>query len=44
MRFEWDERKRLANLEKHGLDFIDAVAVFEAAHIVVPSVYGGQEK
>jgi uncharacterized DUF497 family protein len=21
MRFEWDERKRLANLAKHGLDF-----------------------
>jgi uncharacterized DUF497 family protein len=21
MRFEWDERKRLSNLLKHGLDF-----------------------
>jgi uncharacterized DUF497 family protein len=23
--FEWDERKRLANLTKHGIDFRDAV-------------------
>jgi len=31
MRYEWDERKRAANLEKHGLDFVDANLVFEAA-------------
>ena len=31
MRYEWDERKRAANLEKHGLDFVDADLVFEAA-------------
>ena len=24
MRYEWDERKRRANLAKHGLDFADA--------------------
>ena len=24
MQFEWDEEKRQANLEKHGLDFLDA--------------------
>ena len=29
--FEWDESKRAANLEKHGLDFIDVVGVFEDA-------------
>lgn len=23
MVFEWDEAKRLSNLEKHGLDFVD---------------------
>jgi uncharacterized DUF497 family protein len=28
MRFEWDERKRLSNLRKHGLDFRDAPSVF----------------
>jgi uncharacterized protein len=44
MRFEWDERKRLANLEKHGLDFFDAIGVFEAAHVVVPSTHAGEEE
>jgi hypothetical protein len=24
MKFEWDEAKRLANIEKHGVDFLDA--------------------
>ena len=28
-RFEWDEKKRLLNLEKHGIDFVDAVDIFE---------------
>ncbi|MGB7510523.1 MAG: BrnT family toxin [Pelodictyon phaeoclathratiforme] len=27
--FEWDEEKRLVNLEKHGLDFIDAQLLFD---------------
>lgn len=27
--YEWDERKRLANIEKHGLDFVDAHLVYE---------------
>ena len=26
--FEWDENKRLANVAKHGIDFVDAVDVF----------------
>jgi len=29
MNFEWDENKRLSNLEKHGIDFADAITVFE---------------
>ena len=28
MEFEWDERKRAANLEKHGLDFLDARTIW----------------
>jgi uncharacterized DUF497 family protein len=28
MRFGWDERKRLSNAEKHGLDFLDPALVF----------------
>lgn len=35
MRFEWDEGKRLANLEKHGLDFEDAWKVFESDYLEV---------
>ena len=27
--FEWDENKRLLNLEKHELDFMDAERVFK---------------
>ena len=27
--FEWDENKRSINLQKHGIDFIDAVLVFD---------------
>jgi uncharacterized DUF497 family protein len=29
MAFEWDEAKRLANIEKHGVDFIVAAFIFE---------------
>jgi uncharacterized DUF497 family protein len=29
MEFTWSETKRAANLKAHGLDFIDAVRVFE---------------
>lgn len=27
-RFEWDEAKRLSNIEKHGIDFVDVTATF----------------
>lgn len=26
--FEWDENKKEINLEKHGVDFIDAIEIF----------------
>ena len=29
IQFEWDENKRLINIEKHKLDFIDAKEVFK---------------
>jgi len=29
MRFTWDEVKRKRNLKDHGLDFVDAGAVFD---------------
>ena len=28
MEFEWDEGKRLANIQKHGIDFAEAVEMF----------------
>lgn len=31
MQFEWDEAKRLSNLEKHDIDFLRATQVF---HVV----------
>ena len=29
--FEWDEEKRLQNIETHGVDFLDAALIFENA-------------
>jgi len=31
MEFTWSERKRAINLKEHGLDFVDAQSMFEAA-------------
>lgn len=31
--FEWDERKARDNISKHGIDFIDACAVFEGIYV-----------
>lgn len=30
MNYEWDEAKRLANIAKHGLDFVDAPLVYDS--------------
>lgn len=35
MTFEWDEAKRHSNLQKHGIDFVDAVRVFDKDFILV---------
>ena len=29
MEFEWDEAKRLSNIEKHGIDFFRARSIFD---------------
>jgi uncharacterized DUF497 family protein len=29
VKFEWDERNRLSNIEKHGVDFVSAVEIFD---------------
>lgn len=35
MKFEWDEAKRLANVAKHGFDFVDVVLVFEGDIVTI---------
>ena len=44
MRYEWDARKRASNLEKHGLDFVDAWAVHEALHKVTLEVTRARDR
>ncbi len=40
MKIVWDERKRLANLDKHGLDFSDLTVDFFLAVVVRPAKLG----
>ena len=35
MAYEWDEAKRLTNLHKHGINFIDVPAVFDSNIVTV---------
>ncbi len=35
MRFEWDEAKRRINLRRHGIDFVDALEVFDGVTLTV---------
>ena len=44
MEFEWDEDKRQSNLEKHGVDFVDAVLILAEAPLILEDTrrdYGG---
>lgn len=42
--YEWDESKRIANIEKHGLDFVNADRVFESEFkVTLRSGKGGTE-
>ena len=34
MGFEWDHNKATSNLKKHGIDFADAVTVFDDSNAV----------
>ncbi len=38
MKFEWDEEKRLANIAKHGIDFIDVCRLFDAPFLIAPDI------
>lgn len=34
-RFVWDEDKRLTNLRRHALDFVDAITIFDGEIVTV---------
>ena len=38
MQFEWDEGKNLANIRKHGIDFKDAIDVFNHPMLAAPDL------
>ncbi|RFB89489.1 hypothetical protein B5K11_20595 [Rhizobium leguminosarum bv. trifolii] len=40
MEIVWDEPKRIANIEKHGLDFADLTFEFFLTSVVVPAKDG----
>jgi len=45
MIFEWDDEKRLANIEKHGIDFTDAPNLFTGPFLTLEDArhdYGEQ--
>lgn len=35
MNFEWDEEKRLSNIEKHGFDFVGIEVVFDGETVTI---------
>ncbi len=43
MLFEWDENKNKSNLDKHGIDFVDASKVFLQRSYVFKSDYSGND-
>jgi uncharacterized DUF497 family protein len=46
MTFEWDERKRIKNLAKHGIDFVDVPEAFEDRSAITyrSAVSSGEER
>ena len=44
MKFEWDEEKRQANLEKHDVDFRDVASVFQNPHLTYSSLTAGEKR
>jgi uncharacterized DUF497 family protein len=35
MKFEWNKSKRISNLRKHGIDFVDLPPVFDGSILTV---------
>lgn len=42
--YVWDENKRIANLDKHGIDFEDAVLALEEPHVEFLSERSGETR
>lgn len=37
LEFAWDENKRIATIEKHGIDFAQVIEIFESDHLIIPA-------
>jgi uncharacterized protein len=37
MDFEYDPEKNASNLERHGIDFVEAQDLWDVAHVVIPA-------
>jgi len=46
MRFDWDEEKNKSNIKKHGIDFTDAVDIFNHPMLTAVDGHGdyGEER
>lgn len=42
--FEWHEDKNALNRAKHGIDFDDAIAIFDGPLLIRPSSRGDEER
>ncbi len=42
--FEWDENKRLINIEKHGIDFLRAAKILSMPHLEKTSEQNGESR
>ncbi len=42
--FDWDENKRRANIEKHGIDFFDAIKIFWGNILQKQSLKTGEDR
>lgn len=45
MEFEWDSRKAISNLRKHGVDFADAAMVlYDEFAVTIPEEHRGEQR
>jgi uncharacterized DUF497 family protein len=42
--FEWDENKRLSNIRKHAIDFLDAIEIFASNYVDAESKLGNEPR